>query len=181
MTITEAVKRLRRFKEQRSKLMGASLTQAMIYGQRRAVTVYMQALGAGEGAQPPNPPPGPLGIRTGNLRRATKIIRAAHEGDAWTAGLTYDLGRAPYGAAHEFGVTTRAHFIFPVNKKVLRWNNPGSPWANSKGDVFAAMVKHPGSKIPPRPVLTPSLKDAAEEFYKILETNTEKLARSVLP
>jgi phage virion morphogenesis protein len=47
-----------------------------------------------------------------------------------------------YAAIHQFGGTTKAHVIHPVNKKALAFNG-----------IVRKSVNHPGSKIPARPFL----------------------------
>jgi len=131
----------------------------------------MQGLGKGKNARPPNPPPGPLGIRTGRLRRAVDINKAKKVGDKWIGGLKVDLNAAPYGAIHEFGGTTSAHVIRPVNKSILSWMGPGGV------RVFARKVNHPGSRIPARPYLGPALKRTAPQIAGIIDSSIAELGR----
>lgn len=48
----------------------------------------------------------------------------------------------PYAAIHQLGGVTPAHIIKPKNKKALFWPGAAHP---------VKQVKHPGSKVPPRP------------------------------
>ena len=59
------------------------------------------------------------------------------------SGVLFAAGYATraYNAAHNFGVTTKAHDIKPVNKKALFWPGAASP---------VTIVHHPGSVIPQR-------------------------------
>jgi hypothetical protein len=72
---------------------------------RSAVTDFMEGLGTGKNAQPPNPPPGPLGIRTGNLRRDVVAVPAVGGGAQWIVALAAGAN-VPYAGIHEFGGST---------------------------------------------------------------------------
>lgn len=175
MTPKEAAAALKKFREQRPKIVLKVLNEALRYGLKQAVTFHMEPLGRGEDAQPPNPPPGPLGIRSGKLRRATGMIPGTQTGGGYSGGLKYDLTAAPYGAIHEYGGRTKAHEIKVKNKKALHWID------DTGADRFAIRVMHPGSDIPARPVLQPALKDAERYFYDRLEVESDRLARQLLP
>lgn len=79
------------------------------YAQKLAITKYME--GAAKGAKsgrdrltnPPNPPPGPLKKRSGDLARAVDIVEPKLLGDTVLVGLKVDLAKAPYGRIHEKG------------------------------------------------------------------------------
>ena len=62
-----------------------------------SVTVYME--GGGKHA-PVNPPPGPLKIRSGDLRRSVSTIPAKAQGNVIIGGLQADTD---YAAVHELG------------------------------------------------------------------------------
>lgn len=110
----------------------------------------MVGLGVGANARQPYPPPGPLGIRTGRLRRGMKKYGPVQLGLLkWEGGLT---NTEPYFLIHELGGKTGPHVIEPKKKSVLRFRGKGG------GFVFARRVFHPGSKIPPRPTAYPALK-----------------------
>jgi phage gpG-like protein len=67
-----------------------------------------------------------------------------------------------YAAAHNFGVTTKAHTIAPRNKKALKF-----------GDTFAKKVNHPGSKIPKREFLKLAPDDEQEIIQAIEKHMTD--------
>ena len=110
----------------------------------KATTVFMQPGG-------PRPAPGPLGIKSGKLKKSVK-------GRGWLSGaslkgfLSMGGPGVPYGPAHEYGVTTRPHVILPRRAAVLAFELGGRT-------VFSKKVNHPGSVIPARPVLRPSFED----------------------
>ena len=74
LTFLQAANALRTFRENLRPTAAAAATKAMKIPLRLALTKYMEGLGRGKNAQPPNPAPGPLGIRTGNLRRAASLF-----------------------------------------------------------------------------------------------------------
>lgn len=69
------------------------------------------------------------------------------EGRVYTDGVTY-------AAIQEYGGTTPAHEILPVNGSVLAFMSPSgmgfSSGGGMNGMVFARRVMHPGSRIPER-------------------------------
>lgn len=73
-------------------------------------------------------------IRTGTLRNSIHADSGANFAQVGTD--------VKYAAAHQFGVTTRPHVIRPRVKKALAFNG-----------IVRRQVKHPGSRIPPRPFL----------------------------
>lgn len=84
-----------------------------------------------------------LGKRTGLLARS---IRTKREGPVAIVGTN-----VVYASIHETGGKTKAHPIRPRTRKVLKFK-VGSE------TVFARFVNHPGSKIPARPHMEPSLR-----------------------
>jgi phage gpG-like protein len=127
-----------------------------------AVTKYMQGLGTGRDAQPANPPPGPLGIRSGDLRRGVGIMAATITGNKVVGGLR---ATGPYAAIHEFGGRVPPHLIVARRARALAW-------VGGTGAVrFAKSVNHPGSTIPARPYMHPALDEAIgdqQEFERQL-------------
>lgn len=59
----------------------------------------------------------------------------------------------PYAAAHEYGVKTAAHDIFPVKKKALAFFNSSGEW------TVRSMVHHPGSLIPERSYMRSTMEE----------------------
>src|SRR5688572_6919074 len=80
------------------------INRAARMAQTTAITKYMQGGGKDPVKNPPNPPPGPLKIRTGNLRRAVDIVQAYRvAGDTFMSGLKVGLSAVVYGRIHELG------------------------------------------------------------------------------
>jgi hypothetical protein len=101
--LDDLIAALGRFESQLGPTVGRALDRGMkTLALRSAITDFMEGLGSGKNAQPPNPPPGPLGIRSGNLRRDVRAIPAEQTGDGWTAALAAGFS-VPYAAIHEFG------------------------------------------------------------------------------
>ena len=98
-----------------------------------------------------------LKVRSGNLRAGlyTAVIR---QGNTLIGRLGTDV---VYGAIHEFGGTTRPHIIVPRHAKALRFVTHGEV-------VFSTIVHHPGSVIPKRPYLRPSLDEELPQFLNDL-------------
>lgn len=69
--------------------------------------------------------------------------------------------RTPYAGIQEYGGRTRAHDIFPRAASALHF------FANGD-EVFAAHVRHPGSKMPERSYLRSSLFDLHDQIMQDL-------------
>lgn len=185
LTLGQAARALAQYGDAVPATILARLDKLTAAAQRFAVTQFMQGLGSGKSARPPNPPPGPVGIRSGNLRRAVERLKAKREGEGYTAGLALNLDRAPYAAAQEFGVTTHAHIIRPVKAKALRWTGTGPALPGLEGtggghSIFAKWVNHPGSRIPARPFATPAVELAASIHVPLLESDLKALEARLL-
>lgn len=75
--------------------------------------------------------------KSGDLWRSLRVTAATP--------TTVSVGsHLPYAAIHQLGGKTKPHVIRPKNKKALSFSIGGKK-------VFAASVKHPGSKVPARP------------------------------
>ncbi|MBN8905850.1 MAG: phage virion morphogenesis protein [Rhodospirillales bacterium] len=98
-----------------------------------------------------------LKVRTGNLRDS--ISHDVTSTDDSVVGRVYSSKNVKYGAIHEFGGKTSPHVIVPKNAQALAFQSGGKT-------VFASRVNHPGSNIPARPFMRPSL---AEMKDKIIE------------
>jgi phage gpG-like protein len=105
---------------------------------------------------PPNPPPGPLKTRSGDLRRGIKPVKSSKKGNNFTVGLS---NAVPYAGAHEFGGSTPPHTIVAANADTLVFVGRDGTL------VFRESVNHPGSNIPPRPFLLPALEEANRKFF----------------
>lgn len=150
---------------------------------KRSVTEFMEPLGRGKNARPPNPPPGPLGIRSGDLRRTVRVIPARYVGKEIRGGLQAGDGRVRYAGVHEGVdargnprpfVKTRATVIKPRNAGALRFRN-------RQGEmVFARQVRHPGSTIRPRPYMMPALLKEQPIIVQELNADLTALALKVV-
>jgi hypothetical protein len=173
---------------------------------RYAVTKYMEGGASGAGASgpsimsgmaakrfPPNPPPGPLKKRSGDLARDVRIKRFVAEGDNfWVGGLQAGFA-VRYAKIQELGGHTSPHDIVPRNARVLAWpiatrvvvgslgvlapKNAGR--ASAQIYAYAMRVHHPGSNIPARPYMTPALQDARPEIIALID-NAATVARQKL-
>lgn len=103
-----------------------------------------------------------IGRQTGHLGRSI-VTRALGRGAV--TGTP-----APYAAIHETGGKTKPHIIRARTRKALRWK---------VGNVtrFARSVKHPGSKMPARPHMAPSLKLAWPAIEKVYEGQVAEAAK----
>ena len=95
------------------------------------------------------------------MRNATTVKHTqSRDRVVWTAEADTDY--APYVSGG-----TRAHWIFPKHKKVLRFVVPGATFG-SGGVVFASKVYHPGTS--PNPWWTNSMKNASRRLQKIWDS-----------
>lgn len=195
VTIAEGARRLRGlwFKLEQIALREAQL--GLVRARRRATTVYML-----RGPKDAAPNPSKLTIRTGALARSVKVVPARRLNDMIVGGLEAGGLNVPYAAIHEFGGRTRAHTIEPLKGVALRWRGigPALPPSSSRGRarialvnqgklaagaggffVFAKMVHHPGSNIPARPYMTPSLNDELPSIREGIEAGWAALGRSL--
>lgn len=99
-----------------------------------------------------------LRVRTGMLRSSFLPMLAQRIGNTIIAGLTSNIH---YWRIHEFGGKTRPHTIFPRNKKALHFFVKGN-------EVFATKVDHPGSLIPARPYVRPSIIETWNKFQELI-------------
>ncbi len=100
-----------------------------------------------------------LQVRSGRLRSSIRYLLAEQPNE-----ITVTFGSdVPYAAIHEFGGVTPPHKIEARRADALRFLVGGKA-------VFARSVNHPGSKIRPRPFLTPGVEEEAPKFQaRILE------------
>jgi phage gpG-like protein len=96
--------------------------------------------------------------------RLANSISASSDGHSAQVGTN-----VVYAAAHQFGVTTKAHVITAKYKKALAFAGIGvllSTGASSKeGKTLRRSVNHPGSKIPARPFLSLTAADDAQLIH----------------
>lgn len=108
------------------------------------------------GAGPFPPEQGKLGVRTGRLRRSLRPSKARIVGGTIISAIGSNV---KYAGIHETGGKTPPHIIEPRKKGgALRFTGRGG------GIVFAAIVKHPGSKIPARRWLSRGIQDRAANY-----------------
>lgn len=88
-----------------------------------------------------------LKIRTGRLFGSVRNEMV--ENSKAVYGRVYSVG-VPYAAIHEYGGQTRPHLIRPVNARALHFFVGGR-------EVFAKLVRHPGSRIPERSFMRSAL------------------------
>lgn len=121
--------------------------------------------------------------RTGTLRRS--ISPDVQQSPGVIKGTVST--NVVYAAIHEFGGTTKPHVIMPKHAKALAWLRGGGEgmdfsdrstfkqsggWTTKGGQrlgaegalQFARIVHHPGSRIPARPFMRPSLEEMADEI-----------------
>lgn len=141
-----------------------------------ANVLYSLTLGAwdpaGLGGQRPAPwPPRADGrpatlYRTGALRHSIRLAITARRALITTDRL--------YAAIHQFGGRTRPQVIKPRRARALRWQTPDGP-------AFARSVRHPGSRVPPRPFfpLTPDGRLTPWAIQAVVEAITDWLAGAI--
>lgn len=101
-----------------------------------------------------------LKVRSGRLLRS--IRNEMVENTSTIYGRVYSKG-VPYAAIHEYGGQTKPHDIRPKTAQALHFMVQGQ-------SVFAAVVHHPGSKIPQRSYMRSSL---AEMRHRIIADITK--------
>ena len=116
---------------------------------------------------PPNEPPGPLGIRQGNLARTVRVGAMRYTGKKLTAYIEAGSPDVPYAAVHEFGAVIRAK------------NGPNLIFFGNMGQGPFKVMK-PTVTIPARPYLTPALRDASPEIVSHVQKELQTLARATL-
>ena len=79
------------------------LRRGLLKAKRLALTRYMQRKNTNARIDPPNPPPGPLAIRRGNLARTVTVIEPVWNGRQSVGGMSMGSAAFPYGAIHEYG------------------------------------------------------------------------------
>lgn len=116
---------------------------------------------------PAEPPPGPLGIRQGNLVRTLRIGAMRYTGKKVIATLEAGSAEVRYAAIHEFGGVIKAK------------NGPNLIFFSNAGSGPFKVMK-PSVRMPARPYLTPALQDATPEIEKHIIAEVRTLARATL-
>jgi len=105
VTPAEASQRIRRFRSGYRPAVLAAARRAGRQAQRLALTKYMQPKDPDPRIDPPNPPPGPLARRRGNLARTVRLMPSKFAGRKFIIG-GLEMGGTPavrYGRIHELG------------------------------------------------------------------------------
>lgn len=106
VTVEQFAQRLRKFQQGLGGAVGEGLKDGMFAALKISVTEFFQGSPEPPGrsaiVNPPNPPPGPLKIRTGDLRRGIQIVTPTPAGrGTWVSGL--ETKGIAYGRIHELG------------------------------------------------------------------------------
>ena len=101
-----------------------------------------------------------LNVRSGNLRRS--IQSAVTDQTTEVSGRIFSDASVRYAAIQEYGGTTRPHGIEAKPGGVLAFQAGGKT-------VFARRINHPGSKIPPRPFMRPTLAEYRDKIVTSFE------------
>lgn len=168
ITPQQAASALLRFDQYRDQLVFEGMNNGLNFALELSITKFMVGGTSRDPIEdPPNAPPGPLKIRSGNLRQRMKRVDTERQGDLYVGGLSND---AKYAAIHEFGGRTGAHFIEAREADTLAF-------VGRDGNmVFREAVFHPGSNIPARPYMEPALEAAKDT---IMEDIAASLTRGV--
>lgn len=100
--------------------------------------------------------------RTGKMQQHLSV---RHGKDFALVGVS-----APYAAAHQFGARTRAHIIRASAKRALSF------YGRNGRLVVRKAVRHPGSRIPPRPFLGVG-EDHKDEMRRLIVRHLRKAVR----
>jgi len=104
VTAQAAAAALRNYREWLPVAIVRGLRRGLRKAEALSKTRYMQRKDSrGPRIDPPNPPPGPLGIRKGNLARTVKITEIRIERRAIIGGLRAGNSQVRYAGVHEFG------------------------------------------------------------------------------
>lgn len=107
----EAARALEQLVELQKRYVAIFIDAGLYRALRLSVTKYMPSGRTivrggrlvGHPEDPPNPAPGPLKKRSGNLARALFVQRFKWNGNEGSGALVINDGAAPYGKVHEFG------------------------------------------------------------------------------
>lgn len=117
--------------------------------------------------QPANPPPGPLGIRSGDLAAGIRPAPSKIEGGKAIVGLM--VVGVKYWAVHEYGATIN----HPGSSKFQRFGWRGNI-------VFTNYTRPHVIKIRPRPYLKPAVERAMPTVRQIIDRRAAALARKII-
>lgn len=100
MTPTEAARRAKRY---RLRLIANFLRAMDAWGTETVGEIIRRRMQRLSPQQPPNPPPGPLGIRSGALARTVRRDKARYDGRVFKMALRAGASGVDYARIHEMG------------------------------------------------------------------------------
>jgi phage gpG-like protein len=106
-----------------------------------------------------------LRVRSNRLRGSIRRNAATVSGETVTSAIGSNV---KYAAIHEYGGVTPPHVIRPRHRQALCFSLGG-------GKFFAKKVNHPGSKIPARPYIGPTISERAPMYCMAIEEVIKKL------
>jgi hypothetical protein len=160
--------------------IGAAVLEGMTNGLNLAALVSATKFFTGSDAprgsrdpflDPANPPPGPLKIRSGDLRRGTQVEPPRALGSLFVGALT---NAVPYAPIHEFGGTVGGAFITPRSGNVLAF--PGK----DGNLVFRKSVTTKPGRVAPRPFLGPAVEEVELDVGIEIGSSVGRLLNNVL-
>lgn len=116
---------------------------------------------------PPNPPPGPLGIRQGNLVRSLRVGEMRYTGKRIIGTVEAGSKDVPYAKVHEYGAVIRAR------------NAPNLVFFSNLG-AGPFLVRTPMVRIPARPYLRPAADEAMPAVTEAILSEVRRVARVTL-
>jgi len=167
ITLIQAQKAFRGLAAQYPKAVVAAMRAGLLLAHKSAVTEYIVTRSG-------PPLPDKLTKRTGRLSASVRMIEPKHKGREFVGGIMAGRSSVAYAAIHERGGRTGPHIIRPKRAKCLHWID------KTGAHRFARYVKHPGSRIPARPYLMPSLRKNVPQIEKQIAIAIEVLARRLL-
>lgn len=171
ITFAQAAAIMERFERESEREVLAGFTSGLRAAHRLAVTKYM--VGGGKNA-PANPPPGPLRIRSGKLRRTVRVDGPRKEGGRYVGGIFAGSSTVPYARIHELGGTIPARIVRPRKAQFLSWVGKDGV------RVFARQVSIPAVTIRPRPYLTPAMTEGRDLIAADVQRRLQALARRLV-
>jgi hypothetical protein len=167
----QAAKAMRDFAKALPVAVVRGLRKGMPIAEKLAKTKYMVRKSnrhPRKAFDPPNPPPGPLGIRSGNLVRTVHVGELRYTGKKVIASLVAGNEQIRYAKVHENGMT-----IYPRNGLYLIFP-AGLPGGGYR------MVRATRVVIKPRPFLRPALDEATPQIVAIVSREVLTVARVAL-
>jgi phage gpG-like protein len=123
---------------------------------------------------PPNPPPGPLGIRQGNLARTVRVGEMRYTGKKVIASIVAGSPAVKYAAVHEYGFSRAKPPALPDD------GAESATDAQMADEVDASAATSGRIVTPARPYLRPAMRDAEPEIIAAVQNELKVLARATL-